>query len=516
MEDTTNPGNILLSPDEITLESLLAAQEQARSTVKLPRNYQLKGIEYLVSTERALLSDPPSAGKTLQGTIAAQESTPPQDSILVVAPAHLCEQWFDEIHAQYPGDTIIMATNDVKAKRLAALEKSSRWIIVNTQMFRYKHFYNAIFALTKRSPMNHRVTTVLIDESHYMKNRQSQTADRVFRLVNPNFTTNSLTPLDRRNIAAVPRVYMLSATPIVREADDIYQQLHILDPIRFSSFYDFLADYCYATYTPYGPQNVTLKKSTMPQLNNIMLSRGYADIGLEIPPVVPKPTYIPLSPLRMKHYHEIRDWWITEVLIDKETGEKKPITAQNAMELMHILRHLTHCQEKMLATMDVMEDVAVGPFVIFTFYRDSTFELADALKTKGYKVVTIHGGVSPEERIPLARAAFHPDPTNPSYVDPNAVVIATIPSLRDGCDLSAASTVIFYEEDFTPGSMYQALSRVRRHRVSTDEGGRGLDNHVPVTAYHMLARNTIDQRIHAVQQNRAANVKDIIKVEMSN
>jgi hypothetical protein len=108
-------------------------------------------------------------------------------------------------------------------------------------------------------------------------------------------------------------------------------------------------------------------------------------------------------------------------------------------------------------------------------------------------------------------------------------VVATIKSLSEGVDLSNCNTVYFFEEDFTPGKMYQFLSRVRRHRdnstgtVSITEDLLGLShlhvdedpNDKPIIVRYFHAYKTIDERIHAVQSNRAVDVKDIIKVELA-
>lgn len=186
-----------------------------------------------------------------------------------------------------------------------------------------------------------------------------------------------------------------------------------------------------------------------------------------------------------------------------------------------MLRLLTNTPDKRSAVVSLLSDNP-GPFLVYAAYIASVEALTVDLRAAGYNVTPIHGN-SPknaDERIRIANTALRP-----SHLGGNKdVIVSTIPSLKEGVDLSHARTVVFFEDDFVPGSNYQALSRVRRHRNLRDEHGNTVsivettdtnpDNDTPVLTFHVLTRDTIDERIFAVQSGRALNVKGIVNVEM--
>lgn len=517
-------NNTMTEQDIVSL-ALREARKLGRHT---PRDYQITGINFFLDNNvedpfravngqpaqysRHLLADAPGAGKTIQGIEAAQASTPPLDSILIIAPSHLCggtwdeslqcyDGWFGELLRQYPNDSVVNAAQGSQKQRMESLNLKARWYIVSHQMMRRKNYADIITELTLRNSLAYKVTTVIIDESHYLKNHQAKSQGYVHHLVNNTKAQNF-----------IPRVYMLTATPIVREGDDLYGQLNILDPWTFKGHNQFLTYYCHTIWGAYGPERVDLRQQSMVgfERKKYILTRGYDDIGLALPPLISKNVPVNLTPQRMQKYNDLKQRYITEVLTDPETGEVHSIDAASAMELMHLLRHITNSPEKRQATIDTL-DTAPGPYVIFCMYRKSVIELSEALRQTGHKVTEIHGGIPADQHVPLALQALS---------SPTDIVVATMPSLSEGCDLSHANTVCFYEENWTPGSMRQAVSRIHRHRnedkfANAPYGPMATPNAQPILSFHMLCNSTIDVHIHHVQTDRAASVKDIMKVELN-
>jgi SNF2 family DNA or RNA helicase len=79
-------------------------------------------------------------------------------------------------------------------------------------------------------------------------------------------------------------------------------------------------------------------------------------------------------------------------------------------------------------------------------------------------------------------------------------VVATIAAMSEGVNLQHANRVVFLEENWTPGSNYQALSRVRR-----DCG------HPTVFVNYIQSKNTVDQHIHRVSKQRSGTIMQVLK-----
>lgn len=497
---------------------------------RTPRHYQVDGIDWLTTpnvptrtsinpvnpsyityTEvdqatktlaRHILTDAPGAGKSFQSTEAAIELTPDSThSILIITPAHLVPQWFDFIDDQYPDDTIISFEGS-HARKAQSAAVHARWYIASVQSLRSKKFLDMYTTLA----IQHHIDCIILDESHYCKNRDSHTSHNVLKLTNPNL---------------IQHVILLTATPVIKEADDLYMQLRICDPFTFHNFDAFLNTYCYFSWTRWGATNVALRKNAPQALSRWMMGRTYKDIGLELPPLIsPPPVTHEMISQRRTAYDNIKTYWYTLIDNVKHDSQGQPVlTANSAMEVMHMLRHIISSPEKQSSLISHLHDDP-GPYLIAVFYRNSAKELHSyLLEHAGINAQIITGEVPAADRLRIAKDSAH---------TPNSVVIATIPSITEGCDLSHCNTVYFYEEDFTPGKMYQFLSRVRRHR-DTPETTRGgytieiVDNHLhieenpndrPVIVKYFHADKTIDTHIHAVQTLRAVNVRDLVKVEL--
>lgn len=478
---------------------------------RTPRNYQTSGIDWLTQPNvklnpndlfptlcRHMLTDAPGAGKSFQASEAANILTRNQThSITIIAPAHLCKQWFEFIGEQYPDDTLIWFEGPSNKKARDA-KLHARWYIISTQSFRHKHFVD----LYTRLFISNHVDCVILDESHYCKNKDAKTSHYIREITRPQF---------------ISHVIELTATPIMREADDLYMQLRILDPLTFHRHDLFLNTYCWFSWTSWGAQDISLRKGAVEALHPWMMGRSYKEIGLELPPIISTIHTSPMIPQRRKAYDNIKTYWWTLVNEDTVQHDKEGnpvLTANSAMQVMHMLRHIISAPEKQSDLASYLADDP-GPYLIATFYRDSTKELAAyiAQHHPDYNPIIITGEIPADERMQKAKASHNP----------KDIIIATIPSISEGVDLSHCNTVYFYEEDYTPGKMYQFLSRVRRHRDGDTAVTITEDNHLhieanpndkPVLVRYFHAEKSMDTHIHEVQSRRAVNVRDLVKVEL--
>lgn len=536
-----------------------------------PRHYQLDGITYATTPRvkldpndflptlcRSQNTDAPGAGKTNQALWAADQLiTNKSHSIVVICPAFLVDQWFNAIGELFPDDSIVSLEGQA-AKRDKWFQTSARWYVISVQSLRRKAIFDQLYQLYIRE----HVDFTIIDESHYVKNPNAIQSINVRKLTDPRFC---------------PHVMLLSATPITKEADDLYNQLRIIDPVKFRAQHEFLNKYCYFTWSSWGATNVTLRKSAHAELeaqyrivckngdvgtrlcgskksctcnelyytneiipkkintpfptglcceeeldmqSGYMLGRTYAQIGLELPALIPDDKHaiveFPLEKDRRKLYDDLKHTWYSML------AEGEVLTAASAMELMHLLRRITNSPEKATRLCQYMENDP-GPYVIACFYKKSAKELAQIIDLKfgnDRKCYVISGEIDADERVRIAKRS----------TNPGDVVIATIPSISEGVDLSHANTVYFYEEDYTPGKMYQFLSRVRRHRdnsqlaisITHSESDQTDHLHIdedpndrPIIRRFFHAENTIDKRIHDVQTLRSVNIRDLVKVEIT-
>lgn len=404
----------------------------------IPRPYQIEGIEFLKSHIRGGLTDDPGLGKTLQAVLAAQ--TP----VIVASPTYLVEQWYEVIKGEFPEATVMPALGSIN-KRYKAIQSKPDWLIINIEMLRgYELYYPDTF---------------IIDEAHHVRSRGAQQSKGA-KLV----AANSM------------YVYMLTATPIVKEVDDVWHLLHILDPHAFKSYDRFVKMFCVTTDSPYGPKVIGASnpRGLEALLSRYFLGRTYKEVGLFLPELIETTVRIQESKQFYKDYNDT-----------KHNYSFGPLVFDNALATIMFLRQMARTRTKIRSTLDLLDDLP-GKAVIFTWFKDSAFELANYIRCPA-----ITGDLDPSERKRIA-------------MEGHDYIVATIPSLSEGVDLSYARNVIFFEEDYTPGVMHQALSRVRRYSTNTD----------PVRVYYIHTKGTIDEVIHRMVERRISSIQEIYREAM--
>ena len=75
---------------------------------------QKDGISFLMSRDRAVLADSMGLGKTLQAIVAAHNSVPANEQILVLCPAAVVGNWQKEVRWLAPGAPAVIVTNSVR------------------------------------------------------------------------------------------------------------------------------------------------------------------------------------------------------------------------------------------------------------------------------------------------------------------------------------------------------------------------------------------------------------------
>ena len=442
----------------------LVSPREAVSQKIVPRDYQQVGIDFLRDIKRGALHDSPGLGKTIQASEAAELPA------LVVAPNYITQQWTDFLMTQYPDLNVVNAAKGSRFQRVMKLNECDQadWIVINTEMLRS-------YEMPSRQ-------TVIFDESHHLRGRVTLQALGALKVA-----------------LGTPRVYQLTGTPIYKEADDLWMQLHLLDPINMPDYDSFLARFLDVEWKRGARSNKRVLgirdvKGLQMLIEKYALRRSYSDVGLELPDLIEENILCPLPDIFRRKYDETRDYW-----------RMQELTFDNIMQVMQILRMITAASPtKHEALKDLLGDIR-KPTVVFCWYRDTVKVLARQL---GAYAIT--GEMNATERSALARAQNElaqyqrtVSPYGTSHQDP-PIIVATIASLKEGVDLSNFRAVVFYEEDYTPGGTHQALSRIRRWRR---EGG----NDEPVLAFHMLAKDTIDEIIYAKVTQRISDVRSIIR-----
>lgn len=176
------------------------------------------------SDERLLVADEVGVGKTIESGIIldelfARQELQGSDVVLIVCPSILCQKWQAELRSKFLMDDFFVHDGRSLTYALDELSSTGRVAyphsIVSEQLIRGVR-YRKLLKECLESTGGPFIQMLVVDECHHYRNVGTNT-NEVGRLLS----------------LSSERVLMLSATPFNLRSDDLYNQLHMLNPSLF-------------------------------------------------------------------------------------------------------------------------------------------------------------------------------------------------------------------------------------------------------------------------------------------
>jgi SNF2 family DNA or RNA helicase len=322
-----------------------------------------------------------------------------------------------------------------------------------------------------------RFDLLILDESHRIKSPSGKTSRWVSRLAQTC----------KRRVA-------LTGTPMPHSPLDIYAQFRALAPHEFGySFVRFRNRY--AKMGGYGGKQVTGFQN-MDDLQERMSRWTYqADRSvLDLPDALHHRVPIELSAKARKLYRDLDADFCAQVL----DGE---ITAANALVKLLRLQQLTSGRvtvenesatrlvqvdtSKQDALAELLRDLPQGePVVVFGRFTSDLASVHEAAAANNRRSLELSGS---RRELEEWQAGYAP------------VLAVQIQAGGTGVDLTRARYCVYLSVGFSLGDYEQSLARVHRP-------GQGRTVHY----YHMVASDTIDQKVYDALSNRKQVVETVL------
>lgn len=386
------------------------------------KDFQKEPAAVLVKRKRAMLGLAPGLGKSFCATIAAESMGDSVKRILVVCPLSLVRNWKNEIY-KWSGKTAAVWHG-------AKIETATRWVITNyDSVVRDTQFY-----------IQQNFDIIIIDESVLVKNRKAKRSQCV-KAISKN----------------AKYVWLLSGSPTTKFYDDMWMQLNILDPKRFSSYWKFAEKYCILERNQWGTaiinnapnSDMLIKKD----LSDIYYARTQDQV-INLPPWLFDTIEVPMSDSQYKLYDQMEKEFIATL----PSGDNvlAPIVLTQMLRLIQfasnpVLVGGNNESTKWDAVEEMLEYEEL-PAIIWTTFKATANLLSEKLKKK-YKVAPLTGDTKEEERQKIVD----------SFQSGGLDVIIAHPGVgKFGFTLTAARTAIYLERGYSGDDYYQSLHRVRR------------------------------------------------------
>lgn len=422
--------------------------------------FQKETIQFMLTYKQVLLGLAPGLGKTACAIFAAEAAEVKR--VLVIAPLSLVHNWKNEIKKWAGNETEIVYKTDKP--------NGKKWTITNYDTVR----------LHPETFDQRQWDVIIIDESIMVKNRKAKrtkTLKELVQKVKPEY------------------LWLLSGAPVSRLYDDMWSQLNILDPSRFTSYWRFTGNYCYVEQNQWGWQIVANRPDAAERLQGDLEDVYFArtqDQVLDLPDWIFDNVEIPMGAEQDKTYGQMEDLFVAEL------PEGKSLLAPNVLAQLTRLIQLASNpilvggknQSAKWAAVGEMLEYETLPAIVWTSFIETANQLKKQLESK-FRVAVLTGATKSLDRQEIV------DKFQTGELD---VIIAHPGVGKFGFTLTAARTAIYLERSYNGDDYYQSLHRVRRigteysphviHLISVRKDGTG----------------TVDNVIDRVLQSRRNNV----------
>jgi len=358
------------------------------------RGYQLFGAKYIVHQKKVLLGDEMGLGKTVQA-IASMSAVAAEGGshFMVVCPAGVLINWCREIERFCTLEVTKIHGNDEDA-----LEKwrGSGGIAVTT--------YESISRF--ELPLEFKISMVVTDEAHYVKNPDAQRTKALLRL------------LERTE-----RVLFMSGTPLENRVEEMCFLVSCLQPEIARELE--------------GVKFISTAEQFRNQLAPVYLRRTREDVLQELPDLIEKQQWCDLGKKEAEAY-------------------KKAVLSENFMAIRQVSWHADDIKDsskaaRLLELCDQAREQG-RKVIVFSFFRNTLKKVASLLGDRCTEPIT--GDISPARRQEIVDEF--------TKADSGAVLISQVQAGGTGLNIQSASVVIFCEPQLKPSIENQAISRAYR------------------------------------------------------
>jgi len=435
------------------------------------RDYQQQGLNWLQFLREfefnGILADDMGLGKTVQ-TLAhlllEKESGRMQQPCLVIVPTSLVSNWAREARLFTPDLNVLILHGSDRHGRFDQIDDHD--MVITTY---------PLLRRDKEKLLEHEFYTIVLDESQFVKNPKSKTTQVVFLLK------------ARHRLC-------LTGTPLENHLGELWSMFHFLMPgflgglTRFNSLFR----------NPIEKQGDGMRQEQLRQrIKPFLLRRSKQDVASELPAKTEIIRSVSLQGKQRDLYESIRiamDAKVRQEITSKGLSRSHIMILDALLKLRQVCcdpRTLSLSQAsnvKQSAKLDLLMDMLPEMIeegrriLIFSQFTRMLSLIEDELQSAEIDYCKLTGQTQKrDEQVDRFQSGEVP------------VFLISLKAGGVGLNLTAADTVIHYDPWWNPAAENQATDRA--HRIGQDK---------PVFVYKLIAEDTIEDRILALQKNKQA------------
>ncbi len=449
-------------PDEV----LYPVSKKINATL---RPYQQKGFEWLKLLAEinagACLADDMGLGKTLQTICFITDRLEQLNGgiALIVCPSSLIYNWQQEIIKFAPH--LRTYIHHGQARDIALINAGNMDVCITS----YGTMRSDIEQLSVIF-----FDVCVADESHNIKNPAAQSTRAIYQL------------------QAAIRI-ALSGTPVMNNTFDLYAQLEFLLPGMFGSKEFFKREYADAIDRDRNEEKIImLQKLTAP----FILRRTKEQVAKDLPEKSESVLWCNMGMAQKDLYNQIKESIKSNLFThikNEGLGKSKLAVLQGIMKLKQVCSSplLLPAEEQgtthSVKTEMLLEELAgLGnhKVLVFSQFTKMLNLLAETFNKKGISFYQLDGSTPPKQRAAMV-ASFQQESNTTN------VFLISLMAGNTGLTLTAADYVFLFDPWWNNAVQQQAIDRT--HRIGQTKN---------VFAYKMICKDTIEEKIIALQKNK--------------
>ena len=419
------------------------------------RHYQEQGVDWLTFARDAelgaVLADDMGLGKTLQTICVLKGRT------LVVCPKSVVHNWVAEIARFRP------------SLRTAVYHGAERELDRNADVTLTTY---AVLRLDLRELAGEDWDIVVLDEAQAIKNADSQTARAAFGLK------------ARWRVA-------LSGTPVENRLDELFSVMHFTNPGLLGARSEFQSRYSSAIAAGNSEAGQRLRSKIRP----FVLRRMKRDVLPELPPRTDSLLYVELDETERAVYDAVRAATQKDVLERLSHGGSVMHALEALLRLRQAACHsalvpgqVAERSSKIERLLETLEEIVAEEHkaLVFSQWTSLLDRVEPALRAAGLDYLRLDGATRDRADVVTKFQSSGGPP----------VLLISLKAGGTGLNLTAADHVFLLDPWWNPAVEDQAKDRA--HRIGQER---------PVMVYRMVAKDTVEERILALQDKKRALVE---------
>lgn len=444
-------------------------------------DFQAGAVGRLVAAPRGmLLCASPGLGKTIMAIVAADQKVP-DDQVVVVCPSSLLRTWQREISAWSKNTTSYI----VKGTSVDWDEvQKSRWLLTSWDTLAiHQDWFLGHWPLW------------IFDESVLVKSRDS---DRAYAVTGGTKRRSGRPAKKWVNLRkTIDAAWLLSGSPITRHADDLWQQLNIIYPRAFKSYWRFAERYCEiedSIWSANGKIVATRRdRDAVADNADLIMVINQEDV-LDLPEYLFEVIDVDLTWKQKTAYQDMERNFLA--LLDSGDLMTAASIAAQLTRLQQITSYFEGESAKHDALIQLMRSQHYEtPMLVWTHWKEGAKALTGSLTDLGYDAAHVSGDSSDKDKdhfIELFKRG---------KLD---ILVLSLGVGKFGHTMTNTKTVIYVDKSFSADDYYQSLRRVRRIGLT----------HSPVVVT-IRAPGTVDELVELNLEGKVASISRIAQANLS-